>query len=412
LLEYELKKLQGLAAQLAPDAAGAEFSALNSVNEKRQMIEKECGRISEALTKAIFTTAKENLVERYIQYHQTGLIELADQLQTYLPGVAANVNEPDSEITEMIRSFISQAFNLLNYIERFFSKYFNLDAKIPDAYRLIAFTEMSEPIELVITRLEEHIQPKELKECITLYLRSFSYPRFPANLNFRNLIYLKEFVRELLDVFSSADVKDWEQKIMMTLIYLNFNNLDFFNYYQTAIKTETDLTDSREDYLKTLTRSLTVIKNLQTKPSFTYHPSWPTIKQMLESWLNDEIAIAVMPGAITGQHGVVAAQIFTEKQILNLSVAQIACLVKLLYEEGFFGTTSISDILKFIVAHFRSKRQQQISYGSLSKEYYSIDQVTAAVLKDYLTRMIAKINKTYFPVVAVICAVYYAVLRG
>ncbi|WP_426671973.1 hypothetical protein ACPPVU_12120 [Mucilaginibacter sp. McL0603] len=412
MLEYELKKLEELAAQLAPGVAGKEFNAINPVTEKGQVIEKECGRISEALTKAIFTTPKENLVERYIQYHQTGLIELADQLQSYLPPDGPPEKEWSSENTAIVRLFISYVFRLLNYIERFFSKYFSLEARIPDAYRLIAFSEMSEPIESLLLKVDDHIGSGNLKECLSVYLRSFSVQKFPAHLNFRSLIYLKEFVSELLDVFGSPDVKDWEQKIAMMLIYLNFNNLDFFAYYQAGIKAELDLADTRDDYLKVLTRSLSSVKSRQTKPSFSYHPSWPTVKQMLESWLNDEIALAVIPNSVTGPHTSIAVERIMEKQILNLSVAQIACLVKLCYDEGVFGNASISEVLKFVVLHYRSKRQQQISYGSLSKEYYSISQVTAAVLRDYLSRMIVRINKNYFPVVAAICAICYGTLRA
>jgi hypothetical protein len=132
----------------------------------------------------------------------------------------------------------------------------------------------------------------------------------------------------------------------------------------------------------------------------------------METWLNDEIALAVIPNAVAGPGATIVQERISEKQILNLSVAQIACFIKLFYDEGIFINASITDILKFVVVHYRSKRQQQISYGSLSKEYYSISQVTAAVLKDYLSRMIAKINKHYFPVVAVICGVCYGSLRG
>jgi hypothetical protein len=124
LLEYELKKLQELTSALDPKNFPDEFSALNSLERNKQVVEEECTRIKDALTKAIFTSAKENIIERYIQYHQTGIIQLADQLQSYLSIEGPDSKDPFSAGIAITKAFISQLFGLLNYIERFFFEVF------------------------------------------------------------------------------------------------------------------------------------------------------------------------------------------------------------------------------------------------------------------------------------------------
>lgn len=412
MLQYELKTLQALTNSLDPKNFTGENAPVELIEKNRSLIESECTRISEDLTKSIFTSTQDNIIERYIQYHQTGIIQIADQLQSYLHQIGSKDADQDTapSLGSLVRYFISRLFSLLNFIERFFSKYFNLDAKIPEAYHIIAFNELLKPIDELRSRIDTHITASGLKLCLFDYLESFGKSKLPVAINFRSLIYLKEFINELEQLFSLNDSTDWNQKLSATLIYLNFNHLGFFSYYQVTIRDELDNADSKEQFLNILSRSLTNIKGLQTKPSFSFHPEWPSVKSMLEGWLTDEIAMAVISNKKEKTTPPDKEYAVTEKLVLNLSVAQIACLVKVLYEEGIYGSVSITDILKFTVTHFRSKRQQQISNGSLSKEYYSVSQVTAAVVKDILTKMIQRINKNYFPVVAAICAAYYSSL--
>lgn len=85
------------------------------------------------------------------------------------------------------------------------------------------------------------------------------------------------------------------------------------------------------------------------------------------------------------------------KLAVDLSVAQLACLLRLLYDEGVYPATGISELLRFTAAHHQSKRREQISAGSLNKEYYGTTQVTAATCRDLLERLIKRLNKHFFP---------------
>jgi hypothetical protein len=390
LLQSELKKIQELASLLHPENGGGNDPA-QDLETLKKAIEKECGQVCEALTKAVFTQPRENLLERYIQFHQTGIIDLADQLQPCIP----EDKDPLRQITTGF--FISRLFELLTYIERYFSKYFNPEARIPESYRLIAVKQLGEPIGTVIDLIENNVRSQALKSCLLDYLHYFDDAKFPGNLTFNNLIYLKSFLAETVQVFQLKEVKDWDIKLSAALVYLNFNHLGFLTYCQDVIRAELDNADSKEQYLFILSRALGHIKSLQSKPIVSYNSSWPNIKPMLETWLNDEIAIAVIQPARSQSPETSEKSGPAEKMVLNLSVAQIACFTRLFYEENCFAPVSVTDIFKFTVRHYRSKRQEQISTGSLSKEYYSISQVTAAVVRDLLQKMIARINKQYFP---------------
>ncbi len=400
LLKSELKKLQGFADLLSSaNGPGNDLSGI-SLEKLKVQITLEAERLTEVMTRAIFSLEKEKVVERYVQYHQKGIIDLADQL---LPHFASYEGLPNAgQVRPVIQHFISTLFKLLNFIERYFSKYFSLDEKIPDSYRQLSSGELSAPITAVLNLAEARTGSAALVSCLYSYLAPFCTLSYPEKLNYRSLIYLKGFTAELKQVLDLQEIKDWELKIWKTLIYLNFNHLAFLTYYQDKISLELQDAGSDEHVVHTLQYYLSLVKSLQTKPGFSYDPAWPSVKIMMETWLTDQIAMCGIPSSAPFGTAPKTNE-SSEKMSLNVSVAHLACLIRLLFEENFFTTASLTDILKFISKHYRSKRQEYISQGSLSKEYYSINQVTAAMVRDLLHRMIASINKNHFPVWLAIC---------
>lgn len=86
-----------------------------------------------------------------------------------------------------------------------------------------------------------------------------------------------------------------------------------------------------------------------------------------------------------------------KKLPLKLSVAQLACLLRLFYEEGMYPAAGIAEVIRFTAAHYQTKRQEQVSTGSLSKEYYGTSQATAASCLELLEKMIRQLRKNFFP---------------
>jgi len=98
------------------------------------------------------------------------------------------------------------------------------------------------------------------------------------------------------------------------------------------------------------------------------------------------------------------SEVVVPKIPLEMSVAHLSCLIRLLYEESVFATQNLQSIFKCFAGYFQSKRQAVISAGSLSKEFYSIDQHTAARVRDLLQRMVLRINRDFFPMAVAVNA--------
>jgi hypothetical protein len=401
VLQNELKILQALCETLRagnPEPAGEESG---HYGESKKRIDAECGRIKEAFSGAIFTTAGDQVIERYIRHHQASMADLSDYLQEFIP--ARGDNSP--EYSELIGYFTDRLSGLLRHTEKFFGKYFDKDAVMPAALRLTALRELNDPINQMLKSVAARVHAPALCESLTDYLQHMA--RNPGGLRYRDIAYFSEFLRELAELFGRRSAVDPDLKLCYKLIGLNFNHLGFYLYCQETIQREIDHASSARDQVSLFQHSLNLIQSIPAKPSYSYDPALPNIKTMLCDWIREETRVCEAAAQNADAPQIVDS---SGKLPFNHSVAQIACLIHSLYDENCFSGSSITDVLRFAASNFRSKRQQQISFGSLSKEYYSVSQVNAAVMRDLFQRMTAKINKQYFPVWLVICTISYGFL--
>ncbi|TWR26775.1 hypothetical protein FPZ42_06985 [Mucilaginibacter achroorhodeus] len=165
-----------------------------------------------------------------------------------------------------------------------------------------------------------------------------------------------------------------------TLCYLvteNFNHTGLFRSLTLTIKGD-DLAD--------LARLRSSLRAIPVRQGAAFDPSWCTLKEMIVGWLDEEIAL---------RHEAPAT--LQEKLHLNTSVAHLACLLRLFYEEGFLFETSLTRIFRQVNGNIRTKKQSLISEGSLSKEFYATDQHTAGRVRDLLQRMLVRLNRKFFP---------------
>jgi len=368
-----------------------------------ELVESEVTRICRALTRALFTLAEDNILERLIRHHQRATIDLADQLSAQMQNSSSRA-DGDLRRELLSKHFISELLRLLDYFERYFPSYFNTDQKVPQAYGIIVLGELADRAAQLCSAFKLGIKSQALLSCLLDYLSPFFDDRRPPGISYREAAYLKIFVRELEAALSRSE-GEVDAKVSETLFLINFNHLGFFLYCQQQVKNELEFPDTKSGYIAILSTWLSLIRSFEARPGLAYHPEWPPVKQMMETWLKGELETA-MAGA-TYLNPPLSAAGDEEKMELQLSVSQIACLARLFYEENVYPDASVTDLLLFISRHYRSKRQEHISPKSLSKEYYGVSQVTAAVIRDLLSRMVTRINKVYFPVWAAACVVYY-----
>jgi hypothetical protein len=226
----------------------------------------------------------------------------------------------------------------------------------------------------------------KLPAALAACLQSYSQSLTDARLTYRSLDYFQVITTRLAELDYGTD--HTEHEVHELLLQYNFNELGYFAYLQQRLQDRLAGLPAPER-LEFLRAEYAAVRGRPAQNQLIYHPDWPPLKQMLAKFIGEEIKHL---GHLTGP---VSCK---EKVPLHLSVAQLACWLKLFQEEGLFATENLSDIFRSAAQTYRTKRQDQISAHSLSKEYYAISQVTAAVTRDQLLKMVARINREFFPV--------------
>ena len=122
-------------------------------------------------------------------------------------------------------------------------------------------------------------------------------------------------------------------------------------------------------------QTIASLKAILPTDGLAFDPDWPPLAQMLAGWLHEAgVRCDSVNAAAT-------AAVKPAKLQLNISVAYLACLLRCFHEEVTTGS-SASALIRWASAHFSAKRRQEISPGSLAKEFYSVDQFTAARTRD------------------------------
>jgi hypothetical protein len=347
-----------------------------------------CITLKEKWAHELFHSVKEPVAARYVQFHQAGVTALSNQLSVELP--FAYFQGMEDKIHELYLTIVSNLESLLQFLRKGFYKYFDHD--YPVSYEQCR--ERSEKINSLIVALTSALQESGIdEELISAIKLSFEHKLADANelgISYRQLDQcdtLAAMIPRLLnDVTNIGTIT-----LARELYRHNFNSYKFKNWYQgyfssristiAQSKKETAVRDEIDDF-----------RAIFIKQELVFEADLPAISEQLIPWLQQ-----LLPGQ-PGTDLKAAIKINGhERMPLNFSVAQFAFFVRLCYLEGCFPVNNISDILRFFTRNFETKKQLHISFKSFARAFYGADQATAAVVRDFLQRMINYINKTYFP---------------
>jgi len=373
MLQDELYGIRHLIQEMsAPDDTGREEGALCIVDHRLE-IASMCREVREAWNAAVFSDAPDHSLKRYFFYHLEGIREILDTFSDW------------AEFPEIKCGLL----DLIEYQLKYFRAFFNVDAVAPGAFLELVDGRLGGVFGRVKEKLERAGLAPSLKDCLFAYFGEMDFGEPGAHFTFRSVFYFERLVAELDAAGLDGDA---DQTLAGLLTRLNFNSLAFFVYRKEGFVNAVSGLEPAEK-LALLEQEKVDLK-LLSDTGLVYDQCWPPLAVMLSGWLETEIAAV---GVLLKAEGCLVF----EKLFLNLSVAHLGCFLKLFVEEHLLGDVSLTDLFKFCARHYRTKRQPVISAGSLSKEYYSTGQVTAAVVRGMLQKMVSRIDRNFFPVLAV-----------
>ncbi len=322
--------------------------------KKRLLIEQEVERIKKSFTNHFFEIENESRMELFIQRHQAHIIRLADK-------VAMALDKKDSLSIKQISSghtkpnlckVLLQAFeDLLNYIEVHFTKYFDQDQKIPDAYAFISITEFQEKLEILNEIFLERKVESELTRIVLFPINQFVNVPEKRAITFRRLIFLKYLYKELVRLAGDKD-SNYSEAVYSHLFYLNFNGFHFLHYASSKIKKEIELLPSLASQFEHLSLTIKQLNQAQVKPSYALKPNRGSLRDALTNWLEEEAHFIEKKRQLTLMIPPGGMKIDNESEFkvkTALSVSQLAYSIRLLKDSGIITNENKSDLIRFLL---------------------------------------------------------------
>jgi hypothetical protein len=341
--------------------------------------EKEKEAVRSHLMNEAFSRKNEKELELFIERYQTFIGRLLDNIHKNLKteGITYEIKKLYEGVSEHLEEVMS-------FIENYFSKYFNLDQKVPDAYLLASRHEINRQLPEVRKLLKEKEGNQGLIACVLSIIKFFIGHIDGEQVTYRRLIYMKNLLKELYEIKETTTSNLKYSLLDELLIYLNFNDPAFIkNLFNrlTEIFSSLETTDEKIELLRLYHKQTS---QMHTRLGVALHPEQSSVKDSILAWLEQELIFweSGNPGGKNKSELTVSIKIHT-----SLSVPVLSLFTRLFKDAGIVMNPNQAEILRFVSTHFTTQRKTTISYGHLHSKYYQIEESTKRKVYDLLMQM-------------------------
>jgi hypothetical protein len=381
-VRYELRELErAFDSGPPPDAVKADIW--------RDQVKSEVDRIKQTLIQEVFSFEDERHLERYIQYHQQALIQLMDKSAMLLTSTG--------DMGKIFYQIFYNGFDeILSFIERHFTKYFDQDAKAPEGYISLSRKDAR----LNIRKLQKLMVAKNadqtLVDLVLHILNKIVDGSSAKGITYRKVLYSKEVQKELFKLLDKPVAgKELNEELRQLMYYLNYNSTKVLTYHAHYFNFLLDESEFRNEKIEKLSFELKKIIQAQVKPGISYNQNSPSLKSLLADYINVELEYQERLQQLSNHSTDPPSGNFLDgfKLKFEASVSQLAYILKLLRETKVIVNNNLSQLMAFIVRFVVTKKSDSVSIGSLRSKYYNIEIGTKESVRTMLMTMIQHIDR-------------------
>ncbi|QQL49972.1 hypothetical protein [Mucilaginibacter ginkgonis] len=336
--------------------------------------------------KSLFGPAKDHVLRRYIQYHQSVLIRMSNRVNRY---VHFSGHQQTSDLTNYATWFLNEIEGLIIFLRHRCYQFFDSNQYISDYFAVIIAKKIN-AFEAEFKRSDTLNVSGGLRD---FYINALRYTAEKVTVSRTTFAATEDQLKILRSIraglLEHPDLTD--EDFCLILYQHNFNVPGFSEKLQAVL-------DQNAAKLNDITKQeafweSSAGKFIQagTGPDHSFDHHRPSLETIVIPWVNSKQTM--FSGSQISETNLSEND---ERLHLTLSVPQFALYVRLFHLSGCFSTKNVSDLKRFFATHFSTKRQGTISIKSFARAFYNVDQTTAAVVLDQLKRMTDIINKTYF----------------
>lgn len=349
----------------------------------------ETDKIRTQLKDVYFKPHCQHTFEKFVSLHHTALVERLDDLSLLLKNSseASGLSMPTTlhEHKEAILSAYALLSDLLEFLHTCFSLFLPKHLPIPRQSLQAPVQEIREAKEFVELVLNTSCGI-ELKNLIIKPFDDFLSGE--NNHTWHQLFYCRALHTELQWLIEN--VQPNTESLMWMLYRLNYNDPSFYYLLTTYIR-QLD----GDNYLETLYDTRRKIRQLLIVPNLFYREEQASIGKLVENWLSEEIAYIIKTAklpmkveTVSGLPEIVPA----EKLQANMSVAELACLFKVMSDSGLIKIPNYKEFFQSVVSTYRTKQSPTISAESFRTKFYSSEPGIKKTVKQYIITLMNQIN--------------------
>lgn len=344
--------------------------------------EAEKEKLRTLLVKDFVDGARQKKMEFLVQFNQGILIRLLDKLHQY----RSSPDIPDKAIS-VYESISSHVGYILDFIEEYFTKYFDRSEKVPSSYLL----QSKEDLMLQIPHLKNMFEVNKVSTILTELIYSH-FINFcidvKAIVTYNDLLYQKELLKEILNLQKVSKEKDFQMLLEARLIYMNFNSPFYTDYLLAHINKETEKTTTSKSKIKLLDNYQREIALIYPRPSLSLFQDIPSVKETLLNGINKQLH---QLNAIPENNSSPPAE---EKSLIYVQFkgTEIYLFHKAFIDAGGAPGETYKSIMEKTAAYLSNKTKKGFSVESLQKNSDKVDYESKENLKRFLAKMIRNID--------------------
>ncbi|MBX2956200.1 MAG: hypothetical protein KF846_08585 [Cyclobacteriaceae bacterium] len=369
-----------------------------SIHDEKQQhvlkdtVQKEVERIKQTFVHEVFSFEDERHLERYIQYHQQALIRLMDKSALFM--TSDNVKDRKRKLFHEV--FYAGLEELLLFVERHFTRYFDQDAKAPESYIDIARQDCRTGIKKIQKFFAAKGVDQRLVVLLLHVLKKIIVSKADQGVTYRKVMYAKEVLKELYRLIDAEkEIQDWDEELRQTMYYLNYNAVKVLTYHAHYISSLLDQAETRAEKIEKLSFMLKKINQAQVKPGIRYNLNGSPLKEQLNVYITEEIDYQERLQQLSSGSPDRSPDSLLPgfKLKFEASVSQLAYLLRVFMETKIIANNNLSQVLHFLVRFIMTKRSEAISYASFRSKFYSVESGTRESVRSMLMTMIQYIDR-------------------
>lgn len=292
----------------------------------------------------------------------------------------------------LYRLLYSELTDILWLIENDYTRYFDVHVRAPIFYIMSARQRISREIPVLFKTFSNKGVREQLMQLVMAPFNEFLTNDEGEIITYHKLFYQKIFMQEMAGI-AVLPPENFPTVVEERLRELNYNSNDYFKYCTSRITEDLKEYPQREQ-LERLMFLRKEFAQLEHRRGLSYQSSYPPLNERLLLWAREEVTYYRELYELSHNKQPITDDILRWRDFkvyTQFSVAQIAYVLKLLFETGMYTNQNQTELLEFFAYFFTSQKQMNISIKSLRKNYYSQD---AAVAEAVRTILISLMNRS------------------